>query len=339
MDLRKSIFRYLHSVFNTDPNEVPILSVSFSDELDYRIHETTLTLGNSTIDLTDKTIGEVDADIRALGHAADLLRPDLAHRHAVSLVDTHGTATGVLLHAQDSELWAVGMQGALEFLRTREAMEQALRQLNFMQANGGWIDLWGKYFDVPRLDGQDDRDYSAFIRREVLRTRSNGLSIQVAVKDWTSKTVIIREPWRELWIWDKSRFDSADARWQDGNFYTFGTIEPRGAIPESGWADITPVIQRNRSMGCYLLPHAFGVEAPKLSLGEINVGASIAFVHSSLIDASLDPSVAVGRHQDSYMTITLAGESSVWVGSWDSRTWSSGGRTYPVGYSRTDIPV
>ena len=346
MDLRTSVLRWLHSVYDVEPHEVPAVRIASGLPIAYRLTQSTLWLDEQAFTLGESgqpvTLGELVLTVRQSGYSADMLRPEWESRQAVSLLDAHGTSDVITLSAQDSVLWAISLPGALAAQQAQEAMVEAVRQLNFMQAGGGWLDTWGRYFDVPRQDGQSDTDYALFMRREILRPRVNALSIQAAVKDWTGHDIVIREPWRELFIWSKSRWDSTDSRWQDGNFYTFGTIEPRGTLAESKWEEIVPVIQRNRALGCYLFPPVFAIDGFYFNPhpgGAIAVALGVADNYERAVPADLAWAVAFASTDDSYAGFALIGESPRWVGPWDDRSWITGGKTYGVGFVQTDIPA
>lgn len=340
MDLRKSTLRYLHSVFDDDPGASLGLIIENEVSFDWTIRDLTLTVDGQAIDLRYRALNDIATDLRRLGLAASV-PGHLLNRSAASLLDGAGRGTRVELPVQNSVLWALSLPGALAQLEGQRSIAEALAQLNFMTAAGGWLDLWGRYFDVPRLDGQDDSAYAAFIRREVLRIRSNVFAMQTAVKDWTGHDVYIREPWKELFIWGKSRWDEVDSRWQDGNFYTFGTIQPRAALPDSAWEEIAPVLQRNRALGCYLFPGAFAIPGMLVTPnpGDIPVHSMVTDSYPADVDANLTLTVGYRLTQDIWYGFGVVSDSPIWVGGWDDRTWNSGGRVYPVGYARTDIPA
>ena len=340
MDLRKSVLRYLHSVFDTDPQAVWALRIAADIAFDWEIDALTLTLDNVALPLSqDKTLDMLADEARHAGYAAQV-NPAVAHRTCAGLIDGAGNGTLAELALQDSVLWSISLPGALAQIHAQGAITEAVDQLNFMHADGGWLDLWGRYFDVPRQDGQTDAVYADFIKREILRTRANGLSIQVAVRDWTGHDIVIREPWRELFIWDKSRWDSGDTRWQDGNFFTFGTIQPRGAVPSDAWAAIMPVIQRNRALGCYVHDPVFYTQAKVLPVWpDVQPVVSFSWGNSMSagIESGLSAQAGYGRQTMKYLGIAILSGASKWTGAWDTRTWQYGGiiRQAGCGYTTT----
>ena len=341
MDLKKSVLRYLHSVFDTDPQAVWALRVSADTAFAWEVDALTLTLSNSAISLDKfKTVGMLADDIRQAGYAAQV-NPAVAHRTSAGLVDGAGSGTLAELTLQDSNLWSISLPGALAQIQAQNAITEAVDQLNFMRADGGWLDLWGRYFDVPRQDGQTDAVYADFIKREILRTRANGLSIQVAVRDWTGHDIVVREPWRELFIWDKSRWDGGDTRWQDGNFYTFSTIQPRGSLPASAWDAIMPVIQRNRALGCYVHPPEFYLPAEVLVVwpdSQPVFSMSWCFRRSYDVDANLAGAAGFGYQTAKVSSFALLSQSATWTGVWDDRTWNAGGIIRNVGLNIQTLP-
>lgn len=338
MDLRKSVLRYLHSVFDDDPTPLPGLIIQSALAFEWRVHGETLTVDGLSIDLRLRCLCDVADQLRQAGYAATVPQ-HLLNRSAVSLLDGAGAGTHANLSVQNSVLWALSLPGAMAQLEGQKSVSDAVTQLSFMTAGGGWLDLWGRYFDVPRLDGQVDAEYSAFIKREVLRKRSNPFAIQIAVKDWTGHDILVREPWKELFIWGKSRWDETDSRWQDGNFFTFGTIQPQAALTDADWADIVPVVQRNRALGCYLFPPGFAINGMLLTPNpnDIFVASVLADVYPAEIEADLALTASFALFTDVFYGYGIVGESSIWRGAWDSRTWIAGGRTYGVGFKITTI--
>ena len=342
MDLRKSVLRYLHSVFDTDPQSVWGMRIAADTAFAWEVDALTLTLDNVTIPLGRfKTLDMLADDLRRSGYAVQV-NPAVAHRTSAGLVDGAGSGTLAELALQDSVLWSMSLPGALAQIQVQNAMVEAVDQLNFMHADGGWLDLWGRYFDVPRQDGQTDAVYADFIRKEILRTRANGLSIQVAVKDWTGHDIIIREPWRELFIWDKSRFDGGDCRWQDGNFWTFGTIQPAGAVIASDWDEIMPVVQRNRALGCYVHPPAFYIPAPIIQAWP-DTGPIVSCAWSYRIDAHVEAGLTLaagaGYQSTNVLSFAVLNPSTTWTGVWDERTWLSGGSRRQAGFRYVTSPA
>lgn len=340
MDLRKSVLRYLHSVFDTDPQAVWALRVSADTAFEWSVDGLILALNGSELPLGEyKTVDMLATEIRRAGYAVQV-NPAIAHRISAGLVDGEGSGTLAELSLQDSILWSISLPGALAHLRAQNSITEAVDQLNFLHADGGWLDLWGRYFDVPRQDGQTDAVYAAFIKREILRTRANGLSIQVAVQDWTGHGIIIREPWRELFVWDKSRFDGGDCRWQDGNFWTFGTIQPAGAVSASAWDEIMPVIQRNRALGCYVHPPAFYIPAPIIQANTSPVvSASWSYRIDAHVEAGLTQAAGAGYQSTNVLSFAVLNPSTTWTGVWDERTWLSGGSRRQAGFRYVTSPA
>jgi hypothetical protein len=331
MDLRKSTLRYLHSVFDDDPGATLGLTVENESAFSWAVSGETLTVDGQAIVLRGHSLADTAQHLRSLGLSASVPAA-LESRSAVSLIDGAGQGTTVQLQVQNSILWALSLPGALAQLEGQRFITDALAQLNFMTAGGGWLDLWGRYFDVPRLDDQTDAEYAEFIKREVLRPRSSVFAIQTAVRDWTGRSIVIREPHKELFIWDKSRWDGTDSRWQDGRFYTFGTFEPRAPIDD--WSSIVPVIQRNRALGSVMLPPVWGLDAVVLTInpGPIPVGFSgLSEVRTSTVDGELAGNAGAGMAITQSVPVFPPAARWTDVGAWDTRTWQQGANPYGVG--------
>ena len=351
MDLKRTILRYLHSVFDTDPEARLALRIRHPDGCVWAItgERLSLTAGvgqPQTFSLSTGTIGGLAAAVEAAGFTIEYLEPELQYRAAFTLLDGSGsqeTSNGDHITAFDSALWA--LLGAIDApiqVAGTDDLEAALQQLIFMTAGGKWLDLWGSYFDVPRPDGMtDDPTYAAFMRREVTRERGNAIAMEIAVLEHTGKKVTIREPWKELMILDQSRLNGLSYL-QDGNFFTYNVVQPVSAEMTS-WVKALAVINRNRPIGTYVHPPAFswGVElitcttpsSPILAWTTRCIAEHLRMWPGGRLDYDLylgnyvvppSPEVMI-YHGHVISDVTPYFElGDPWVGDWDDRTWTAG---------------
>lgn len=355
MDLRKSVFRNLHSVFENDPQSRVAFHLTHYLGVEWSVREFLLSTRKrgdtetETFDLSAGTIGDLVAQLTQKGYDVSFIDAEITSRLAACLLDGEGDDQGsneeVL--AFDNPLWALLSAPDKEVTVARDAMDAAIAQLVFTQSEGAWLDYWGTWFDIPR-SGLADADYAVFMRDEIVRGRANNYAIQNAVKAWTGLDVVIREPWKELFIWDKSHFGNGDTRWQDGNFYTFGTLQPRGDLRPEQWPLVEYVVDRNRALGCYRLPSEFDPGVIGALWGDIVVGAALVEARANLVlwgdwpegtpclCEEQERGVGTRIYGDRYHSELIQSTALAWTGSWDDRTWISETNIITYGYAITE---
>ena len=351
MDLKRTILRYLHSVFDTDPEARLALRIRHVDGCVWAVAGETLSLTAGTdpaqtFSLASGTIGALAVAVETAGFTIEYLDPDLQHRAAFTLLDGSGsqeTSNGDHITAFDSVLWAI--LGAIDKpiqVAGNDDLQAALQQLVFMTAGGKWLDLWGSYFGVPRPDGMsDDPTYAIFMRREVTRERGNAIAIEIAVLEHTGKKITIREPWKELMILDQSRLNGLSF-FQDGNFYTYNVVQPVSAEMTS-WVKALAVINRNRPIGTYIHTPAFSwgvdlisyvpVDDPVMAWTTRSIAEFLRVWPGGRLDYDLylgnyvvppSPEVTLFHHHEITDLTPYFELGDEWTGDWDDRTWMAG---------------
>lgn len=368
MDLNRTILRYLPQVYDLDPEPLLALRVTFdSGSLTWIIKDDTLTLTTDEpqvlpFDLREKTIGDLATEIESASgpggtFTAAIQDTTLMSRPAITLIDGAGDqaiSNGDHLLCADSLLWT--MLGAMD-IEIQEAGEiglpDAIEQMVFTDSGGHWLDLWGAYFGIPRLDGMNDADYGVFLREEIIRPRNNALAIENTVLAHTDKKITIREPWKEMMILDVSPLNGRHY-FQDGNFYTYNVIQPH-SDQVTDWTIPLSVIHRNRPIGTYVHEpnFSFGVDHIIRPLPVPQVSDALTMVLPDLSafwpGGRLDVDLLIGDYLippnpltqlthsmvvDDYTTYL---PSAPWIGGWDTRTWADTGG-FVVGFALTTSP-
>lgn len=231
---------------------------------------------DTTYDLSANTVSSLAAALQADGFEVAYLSPEFASRGASVLVEgagSEGASNGDHLTAFTSPLWAIFGGYAREVREAEYQSQQALRQMVITQAEGEWLDLWGKLYNEGRRPGEADATYAPRIPQEAFRIRVNALAIEQAIKDHTGKDVIIEEPWGLMFRLDESAL-SGSHRFYNGENVGYHLLRPvsRESVD---WTDVLAVIERNRAAGVIVL-------APEVRMGR-------------WVDASIDGTIWSAR--------------------------------------------
>lgn len=256
-------------------------------------------------DLAHHRVGELAAALADDGYTVSPVAPEFADLSAMVLVEgvgDEGLSNGDQVFGYTSLMWAL-MGGYGVVLREASAqIIQALRQMVITQAEGEWLDLWGKLYNEGRRQGETDASYAPRIPKEAFRLRESPIAIEEAVKDATGKTIRIEEPWGDIFRLDASLLSGPD-KFQDGRRVGYYLIQPTSNTPLD-WTDVLPVIDRNRAAGVVVLPpfsrNRFSVDATDTGI----VHASITSIHTrellyedrTLLDYSLIEDIPLLNH-------------------------------------------
>lgn len=250
------LLKYPHrAVFDKAPDTAPVVlfDESYEGRLSWRINETVLevTLEGFTryYDMLNASVFDLVARIRASGIGVRIMDSEFSPLSAMVLVDestTPRTDMDPILGFR-SLLWALLYAYAHQTALGRYQVAQALRQMIVGQAEGYWLDLWGKLYDVPRLPGETDPHMQPRIAQEAFRVRVNGPGIEQAILDATGWDVRIEEPWKEVFTLDESALSGIDKLY-DGGTIGYHLIRPvsRDTVD---WRVVMPIIDRNRAAG------------------------------------------------------------------------------------------
>lgn len=247
------------AVFDKSPGSVLAFRLQHPDKAAWSIADAVLTAragaSTSTYQLGDLTVGGVAAALASNGFAVIGLSSELAPLSALVLVEGEGSelvSNGDHLQAYTSLLWVLMGSYAGELRLAGRQVIEALRQMVITQAEGEWLDLWGRLYNEARRQADTDATYAARIPREAFRLRESPIAIEEAVKDATGKVIRIEEPWNDIFRLDESLL-SGPAKLQDGSRTGYFLLQPTSATPID-WSDVLPVIHRNRAAGIMVLP-------------------------------------------------------------------------------------
>lgn len=275
------LLKYPHSaVFDKAPASELVLRVRHADGARWTVADEVMTVTAGALEriypLAGHTFGSLAAALQADGFDVLLLAPQWAARSALAAVEgsgDQGASNGDHIYAFTSLLWAMLSGYAGETREAGHQVVQALRQMVLTQAEGEWLDLWGKLYNEGRRPGEADETYAPRIPQEAFRIRVNALAIEQAIKDHTGKDVIIEEPWGLMFRLDESAL-SGSHRFYNGENVGYHLLRPvsRESID---WTDVLAVIERNRAAGVIVL-------APEVRMGR-------------WVDASIDGTIWSAR--------------------------------------------
>ncbi|MCK5607597.1 hypothetical protein KAR91_37280 [Candidatus Pacearchaeota archaeon] len=176
----------LHSVFNKDPQKVPVISVAYSaGSCLLTVEDTELravtSAGTTVIDLSDITIAELVTALDGLTNfTATLIDSDFSDYKARGLYGNEAQDIGVdsKLYYPTSLLWAEMRTHGFALKDVSEDVAIAQDQLYLDKASGIWLDFWGKdFFGILREPGDTDATYLARVVSEAGSLRLNNMAL------------------------------------------------------------------------------------------------------------------------------------------------------------------
>jgi len=260
MTTLQRLVRHPHTaVFDDAPHEQLLFRLRHPNGASWSIAEAVMTARAGAVsvdhDLSTITVAQLITSLAGAGFMASEINPEFAALSALVLVEgdgDEGRSNGDRVFGYTSLMWVLmgGYAGVV-----REAglqVVQALRQMLITQAEGEWLDLWGKLYDVGRRQAELDAVYQSRIPKEAFRLRQSPIAIEEAVKDATGKAIRIEEPWSNIFRLDGSLLSGPD-KFADGDQVGYFLIQPTSSMPID-WTDVLPVIHRNRAAGVLVLP-------------------------------------------------------------------------------------
>ena len=298
MTLLRRLLDYPHrAVFDISPQKELAFSLEGPSDVSWSVADELLCVRTGHVtkryELESYTVGALRSALIADGFDVSPVSSVFAGYTATILVEGDGKlslSNGGHLYGFTSLIWSLFSAYARELKHAKKQIGEALRQMIIYQAEGEFLDLWGKLFSVARDENECDADYARRVPQEAFRLRVNRYAIEKAVHDITGKSIRITEPWNDMFRLDEARLSSL-ARLPDDEHYRYCYIRPESQVPMD-WDDALAVIERNRATGVMVLkPESRYVSvAPDSLCGKalcgIQTSSSIA-VHS-IYDDRLD---------------------------------------------------
>lgn len=268
------LLRHPHAaVFDKAPGAELVLRIRHEEGSTWSIADASLTATAAgqpprTYDLSALSVGQLANALRADGFDVQPGAPEFELLSAMVLVEGRGdqdTSNGDHVHGFTSLLWAIMTAYGAEIREAEYQVQQALRQMVITQAEGEWLDLWGTLYGVQREAAEADADYAPRIPEEAFRLRVNAFAIEDAVFAKTGYRITIEEPWKQLMRTSVSPL-SEDHYLYDGERWGYHLIRPV-ATGYVDWAQVLPVIQRNKAAGVIVIGPRADEPARALSFG------------------------------------------------------------------------
>lgn len=188
MKLTEKLLDFLHSAFDKSPRSFVALRVRHaSDAFRWQVADDVLVgwLGDEQIffvALAGRTIRSLIDHLSTLTQVsvvyADPSALDLSATILIDGVGAQAENNGDCLYAYSSVLWSWLHSVGVELSAARVAVDAAVDQMSIVTADADWLDEWGGYFGVPRMDGEADVAYANRIIVEVMRARGNNKAIE-----------------------------------------------------------------------------------------------------------------------------------------------------------------
>lgn len=342
---------YPHSaVFDKTPEETLLFRLRHPNGVKWTVADEVMTVNAVTVvntyNLSLLTVGELASRLTADGYEVTELVASTAKLTALVILEgegDQGVSNGDRVLGYTSLMWVLMASYAGVLREVSRQVVQALRQMIITQAEGEWLDLWGKLYGIQRRQGEGDTAYQPRIPKEAFRLRESPIAIEEAVKDITGKTIRIEEPWEDVFRLDTSVLSGPD-RFPDGERIGYFFIQPTSAKPID-WTDVLPVIERNRAAGIVTLPpfcriasHTIAGISGKVDFGIIsNHLREMKYEDRALLDYSTIEEQAIINHEafhgqvvSHYSHVVLTG----WPDApWPDSEWSDSG--FIVGSARS----
>jgi len=205
MNLTKKLLGLLHKVFDPDPDQFLALRLSYNGGMTWRIRDAVLTttvsggIGqNLSIDLTQYTLSELVDHLAAqpgysIPTAASSSMLSLSARVLITGEGDINTSNGDHLYGYTSLVWVYLEAIGVELKRIRSQIPEAIKQMNLVEAQDEWLDELGSYYGVKRIQGEKDASYGPRIIAEVVRPRSNNISMEKAISYYTGQQTTVTD--------------------------------------------------------------------------------------------------------------------------------------------------
>ena len=143
-------------------------------------------------------------------------------------------------------------------------------QLSVDTATSYWLDYWGSWLGLHRINGWTDDEYREHLKHHVLHPRNTIPALQQAVADFlnTDKANIhIYEPFRDMLIWNKSNYNSF--AYFPSTYYRYAVIDVQIDAPYD--KTVAEIINLFRPAGVIWVItskiNSFSDEAPIIPMG------------------------------------------------------------------------
>ena len=205
MRLTSKLLKFLHRVFDKDPDQFLALSLQYSSDMTWQVRngflKTTVTTGpgvSLSIDLSQFTVVSlVNFLASQSGYSVTYIDDTaLAELSALVLLDSDGDIAnnnGCFIFGYTSLTWAYLEAQASELEMAQAQVGNMLLQMDTTTANNEWLDELGSYYDVLRNPGEQDSQYGPRIIATVLRPCGNNVAMEAAISTYTGQQATVTD--------------------------------------------------------------------------------------------------------------------------------------------------
>ncbi|UOF90755.1 hypothetical protein LSG31_00285 [Fodinisporobacter ferrooxydans] len=179
----RQILNNLHPGINKDPQSVPAISISATNGQ--------AIIQNNVLQLTGPSSAQYNLRSYTLGSLVQAINSQSGFSATLIQVSTLSAAVlidGIYSLPMNipmftSFLWQLLKPVALAMVDAFGAENQALLEMILNTSDGSWLDSFGEFFDITRLDGEPDQLYAIRIFDLSLAPRVNNLAIEQVLLD------------------------------------------------------------------------------------------------------------------------------------------------------------
>jgi hypothetical protein len=191
--MRQRLMDRLHRVFNKEPNNIPVVSLSYSgafctitttsDSIYVKSAE-----GN-TLSYIDQgtTLSDLVDKLNTLSiFTANLVSAEYAEWLAIGLFEDTIQVGSEPIHLQypQSHLWQENKTVGISLEEQSARISAAADQMYFHSSDSSWLDTWAKaYFGIERYSGETDTDYRTRAIKEIMRPTQNNVALENIIFD------------------------------------------------------------------------------------------------------------------------------------------------------------
>jgi hypothetical protein len=183
--------------------------------------------------------------------------PSVAHTGVTQITAGESFSTGGYFYRHTNILHSFLHAYASELKELALNISRLPSEMVMTTAESEWLDVWGNLFGIKRKVDEVDADMQVRLPAEILRRRVNVLAIEQAILELTGKNVKLEEPWRNMMRFSSNGNLSGLGRTYQGEFAGPHLLQPvsmDGDVEFDYWADVYPIIERNKASGVIVLP-------------------------------------------------------------------------------------
>jgi len=191
--MRQRLMDRLHRIFNKEPNNLPVIALSYSGS--FCIITTTAdsiyvkATEGSVLSYIDQgtTLSDLVTKLNTLSiFTASLVSSEYADWLAIGLFeDTIEVGSEpIQLQYPQSHLWQENKTAGISLEEQSARISAAADQMYFHSSDSNWLDAWAKdYFGIERYSGETDTDYRTRAIKEIMRPTQNNVALENIVFD------------------------------------------------------------------------------------------------------------------------------------------------------------